>query len=190
MRTIISMLALSVAFSSQAAWTLDSAASSLRFASVKNDTVAEIHNFSKISGSWQDNGQAQITIDVASLDTLVPIRNERMRTQLFEESTFPQISATAQINPALVKDMAVGSNQQLKTELKVTIRDQSQTLNAELAISKLSDGRIVVNTVAPILVNAVNFKLEGGVAKLKDLAKLQRIELVVPVTFLVTLNKN
>lgn len=120
----------------------------------------------------------------------MPIRNERMRTQLFEESTFPQISATAQINPALVKDMAVGSNQQLKTELKVTIRDQSQTLNAELAISKLSDGRIVVNTVAPILVNAVNFKLEGGVAKLKDLAKLQRIELVVPVTFLVTLNKN
>jgi len=190
MRTIISLLAVGMAFSSQAAWTLDDNASALRFATVKNDTVAETHKFTKISGSWQDDGLAKITIDVASLDTLVPIRNERMLSHLFENTKYPEITATAQINPQLVKDMAVGSNQQIKTELNVTIREQKQTVVTELAISKLTDGRIVVSTVAPVLVNAVNYKLDAGVTKLKEIAKLQRIEMIVPVTFQVTLNKN
>lgn len=190
MRTMISMLALGMAFSTQAAWTLDGSASSLRFATVKNDTVAETHKFTKISGNWQDDGQAKISIEVASLDTLVPIRNERMLTHLFDSEKYPVITAVAQIKPELIKDMAVGSNQQLKTDLTVTIREQSQTFTTELAVSKLTDGRIVVSTVAPVLVNAVNYKMDTGVAKLKEIAKLQRIEMIVPVTFQVTLNKN
>jgi polyisoprenoid-binding protein YceI len=190
MRTFMSVLALSMTFSSQAAWTLDSAASSLRFASVKNDIVAETHRFNKISGSWQDNGQATVIIDVASLDTLIPIRNERMLTHLFEATKYPRIEANAQINAELVKNMAVGSASQFKTDLTVTIRDQKQTFNTELSVSKLTDGRIVVGTVAPILVNAASFKLDAGLTTLKDIAKLNSIEFVVPVTFNVTLNKN
>lgn len=190
MRTMISMLALGMAFSAQAAWTLDNSASALRFATVKNDTVAETHKFTKITGNWQDDGQAKISIDVASLDTLVPIRNERMLAHLFESAKYAEITATANIKPQLVQDMAVGSNHQLKTDLTVTIREQSQTFATELSVSKLTDGRIVVSTVAPILVNAVNYQLDAGVEKLKDIAKLQRIEMIVPVTFQVTLNKN
>lgn len=190
MRTIISVLALSMAFSSQAAWNLDSAASSLRFATVKNDTVAETHKLTKITGNWQDDGKVTVAIEVSTLDTLVPIRNERMLTHLFEAAKYPQIHADAEVKPELIQTMAVGSHQLLKTDLTVTIRDQKQTINAELSVSKLTDGRIVVGTIAPVLVNAKSFQLDGGIAKLKDLAKLQSIDLVVPVTFEVTLNKN
>jgi hypothetical protein len=113
-----------------------------------------------------------------------------MLAHLFESAKYAEITATANIKPQLVQDMAVGSNQQLKTDLTVTIREQSQTFATELSVSKLTDGRIVVSTVAPVLVNAVNYQLDAGVAKLKDIAKLQRIEMIVPVTFQVTLNKN
>ncbi len=190
MRTLIAGLTLSMAFSAQAAWTLDNQASALRFVTVKNDIVAETHRFTTLQGSWQDNGQFSASIDVASLDTIVPIRNERMLTHLFENTKFPSLTATTTVKPEIVSAMPVGGYQVLKTDLTVTIRDQSQTLAAEVAISKLASGRIVVSTVAPILVNATSFKLEQGVATLKDIAKLQRIELIVPVTFQISLNKN
>ena len=58
-------------------WTLDGEASKLAFGSVKKDAVGESHHFSGLSGGVAD-GIATISVDLASLETWIDIRNERM----------------------------------------------------------------------------------------------------------------
>ncbi len=189
MRYPLILSSLLVAMNCQAAWTLDPAQSTLRFVSVKNEVVAETHRLSNITGQWAADGKVAVTIPVATLDTMIPIRNERMLQYLFAQPQFPTITATTTIKPADIDKLSVGSTQIIKTDLQVTIKDISQTLSAEIAVSKTSDKHLVVHTVSPVLVNALNFKLDTGINQLKDIAKLQRIDLIVPVTFQVTLQK-
>ena len=62
---------------------------------------------------------------------------------------------------------------------KVTILDELSNWKK----IKLADGKIQASTTAPVLVNAASFKLDTGVRKLQDIAKLNDISLMVPVTF-------
>lgn len=189
MRAIPLFAALMMSFASHAQWQLDSSQSTLRFATVKNATVAETHSFKTLSGRWTDDGVVSINIDVNSVDTLVPIRNERMLEHLFQVGKFPQITASTTLAPALVANLAVGATSVQKVDLQLTLLDQTQTLPVHLQLVKLADNKVLAYTVSPVLVNAVNFKLDGGVAKLQEIAKLKSIDVIVPTTFSVVFRR-
>ena len=183
MRLLLAALALSTTFASQAAWQLEPAQSQLRFVSVKNGTVAEVHKFSQLSGNWADDGKVLVQIPVTTLDTLIPIRNERMLEHVFNAKNFPTISASTQIEPKLLSDLTVGASMQHQTELSLTLLDKTQSLPVQLTLTKLSNTKIQASTTAPVLVNSPAFQLDAGVRKLQDIAKLNDISLLVPVTF-------
>jgi len=183
MRLLLAAVALSTTFASHAAWQLDPAQSQLRFVSVKNGVVAEVHKFTQLSGSWADDGKVSVQIPVATLDTLIPIRNERMLEHVLKANTFPNINATTTIAPKLLADLMVGASMQHSAELSLTLLDQTQTLPVQLTLTKLADGKVQASTTAPVLVNSASFKLETGVRKLQEIAKLNDISLLIPVTF-------
>ena len=74
----ISLLAAS-AFTAAAAWTLDPVSSSLKYQSVKKNTVVETNKIRNLSGTIQPDGAASVSIDLNSVDTGVDIRDTRMR---------------------------------------------------------------------------------------------------------------
>lgn len=178
------MLALALAAGSvQAAWQLDAQQSSLHFVTVKNDVVAETHSFKQLQGQWADNGQFSVEIPVQGLDTLIPIRNERMLEHLFNAKQFPAIKATGALDTAKITALKTDAVHQEKVELNLTLLDQTQKVTVDLSVVKLADNRVLAYTKTPVLVKATDFKLDGGVKKLQEIAKLNRIELVVPVSF-------
>lgn len=183
MRIILAVAALATSFVNQAAWQLEPAQSQLRFVSVKNGTVAEVHKFTQLSGSWADDGKVEVQIPVTTLDTMIPIRNERMLEHVLNAKQFPQISASALIEPKLLADLAVGTSMQHQTELTLTLLDNSQRLPVQLTLTKLTNTKIQATTTAPVLVNSAAFRLDTGVRKLQEIAKLNDISLLVPVTF-------
>ncbi len=189
MRMFSVVAALAMSFSSHAQWQMDNTQSSLRFVTVKNSMVAETHSFKTLSGQWADDGSITIAIDVKSLDTLVPIRNERMLEHLFQAAKFPSISAKAKLDPSLVANLAIGATVQQKLDLHVTIAEQSQTVLADVKLVKLADNKVLAFTQSPVVLNAAHFKLDAGVAKLQDIAKLKSIELLVPTTFSVVFQR-
>jgi polyisoprenoid-binding protein YceI len=189
MRLLVAALGLAVAFTTQANWQLDPANSQLRFVSVKNSVVAEVHSLKQLSGQWANDGKVSISIPVASVDTLIPIRNERMLEHVFQAAKFPNITATTRIEPKLLADLMVGGSMQHNTELALTLLDQTQTLPVQLTLTKLADGKIQASTLAPVMVNSASFKLDAGVKTLQELAKLNDISLLVPVTFSVEFNR-
>jgi len=189
MRLLFAVAAFATALSSQAAWQLDPAQSQLRFVSVKNGVVAEVHQFRQLSGSWANDGQVTVQIPVASIDTLIPIRNERMLEHVLNAKTFPTIQASATIAPKLLSDLMIGASMQHSTELSLTLLDQTQTLPVQLTLTKLAEGKIQASTTAPVIVNSASFKLETGVRKLQEIAQLNDISLLVPVTFVVEFSR-
>lgn len=188
MKKLILALALT-AGAAHAGWQLDAAHSSLNFVSVKNDVVAETHSFQQLQGQWADDGSFSVEIPAQSLDTLIPIRNERMLEHLFKAKDFPLISAKGKLEPSVVKNLKTGAVSQQQVALSLTIAGQTQSVNTSIELVKLTDQQILAYTKAPVLIKAADFKLDAGVKQLQDIAKLNRIEMVVPVTFSVQFRK-
>ena len=57
-------------------WTLDPDASRLRFASVKNDRVAEDNGFTALSGQITPDGEIRLAVDLETVETGIDIRND------------------------------------------------------------------------------------------------------------------
>jgi hypothetical protein len=61
------------------------------------------------------------------------------------------------------------------------LHGQTVTKDAQLSVS-VTDQGVSAATTQPILLNAAEFGLEGGVAALQDIAGLNAISRVIPVT--------
>ena len=176
------LLIASAAASAQ--WTLNNEASTLSFVTVKADHVAEVHTFDELSGTIQEDGSVSIEIALASVNTLVPIRNERMQSMLFETELFPRGTITARINSGRLAKMAPGSSEEMGIDFTLELRDQSQTYNATVLVSRQEAG-LMATTLKPIVVNAESFDLVAGVEALREVAGLPSISRAVPVSFTV-----
>lgn len=165
-----------------AQWELDSASSSLNFISIKNNAIAETHRFDSMVGYVSDQGNAQITVNLDSVETLVPIRNERMREMLFETAGFPTASASAAIDPAILEAVSEGGSISAELPIALSLHGIEQNLTAAVLVIGEAGGLRVV-TRRPVLISAADFGLEPGVEALRKVAGLTSISTAVPVSF-------
>ncbi|PTB84854.1 YceI family protein, partial [Pseudidiomarina aestuarii] len=80
--SLSALLSMGIATAHADTWRINADSSVLNFVSVKNETVAETHRFTDLSGAVTD-GKLEVSIPVASIDTQIPIRNERMLKHIF-----------------------------------------------------------------------------------------------------------
>lgn len=182
------LLALIVAGSfagvAQAHWSLDNDASSLSFVTVKAEHVAEVHTFDSLSGTIGDSGDVEITIELASVNTMIPIRNERMQEMLFETNLFPEATITGNINLEALTAMDAGASIARQIDFELSLHGQSVDLAADVQITRSAEG-VVVSTLKPIVVMSDAFALTAGVEALREVAGLPSISRAVPVSFTV-----
>ena len=192
--SVLRLLACSVllpaAFSAQAQWQLDNDASTLSFVTIKADHVGEVHTFDLLTGEIDDEGNAEITIELISINTLIPIRDERMQNLLFETSLFPEANLTAQLDIDQFAELAVGRSAQATISFDLSMRDQSNTYQAEVLVTRLADNGIQVSTLKPVIVVANSFDLVSGVEALREVAGLPSISNAVPVNFTVVFHNS
>ena len=181
---LISSGLLIVSATASAQWTLSNEASTLSFVTVKADHVAEVHTFDELSGAIGEDGSVSIEIALASVNTLVPIRNERMQSMLFETGLFPRATITSQINSDGLANMAIGSSEEIGLDFTLELHNQSQIYNATVLVSRQEAG-LIATTLKPIIVNAESFDLVAGVEALREVAGLPSISRAVPVSFTV-----
>lgn len=180
---LFAVLSLSVfGNSALAQWSLDNADSTLSFVTIKADHVAEVHTFDTLSGSVSNSGQVDITIELASVNTLIPIRNERMQAMLFETGMFPRGSISASVDAAAISGLAVGASLTQNIEFSLDLHGQAKTYTADVEIVRVADG-ISVSTIKPVIVMAADHGLVSGVEALREVAGLPSISQAVPVTF-------
>lgn len=169
--------------SAMADWQLDNADSQLNFLSTKKAQITETHSFKQLSGTITDLGKVSVEIDLTSVDTLIPIRNERMQEFLFEVNQFAKATISAQLEPSFLKTLESGTVTNLDLNAELSLHGETKPLALSIVVFKDKAGNITAVSRKPVIINSADFKLVDGVNKLQELAGLPSITYAVPVTF-------
>ena len=164
-------------------WALDPAGSRLSYVSIKAGEVAEANRFDTLAGSVAADGTATLEIDLASVNTGVDIRNERMREIFFGVAEFPKANITAKLDPAAFAGLAVGQSLTRPLKANVTIKGASSDVETEVLVTRVAENRVTVVPTAPVIVSTDMFGLTDELGELRALAQLPSITPAVPVTF-------
>lgn len=183
----ITALSAMVSVNCAANWQVTSTDSRVSFVSVKKGEIGEVHHFKQLEGTLNDKGEFELKIPLASVSTGIEIRDERMQTLLFDVAQFPTLSLMAQVDAKAVDALAVGDTKQFDIDGKISLHGKEQSKTFSVLVAKLSDKKLFVSSLQPVVVNANEFALTAGIDKLREIAGLTSISTAVPVSFVLTL---
>jgi polyisoprenoid-binding protein YceI len=169
-----------------AGWTLDPERSAVTYVTIKSTNIPENNQFKEMRGQIDATGQAVVTLMLDSVETLVPIRNERMREILFDTANYKEAELKARIDPKALESLAVGQIQRIAAEGQLSLHGQSQTLTLSMMVGRLDANTLMVASTEPLLIEASKFGLSANLEKLREIAGLPSISEAVPVVFVVT----
>lgn len=177
-------LALLIALPANAEWALDYDASRINFVTTKANAAAEVHTFDIVDGDILDNGNVAITIDLDSVNTAIEIRDERMRTMLFDTETYPTATLVGIVDVDAVEALGVGESSNMSLESQLMLHGTQLSVTLDLNVARLSENRVLVSSRKPVIINAGQVGLAAGVEALREIAGLPSISPAVPVSFL------
>ncbi|MEH6397064.1 YceI family protein [Pseudoalteromonas sp.] len=185
----LSLSSLLLAPIANAAWHVNNDQSKVSFISIKSNSIAETHYFKTVSGGLSDEGQFKVEIDLASVETMIPIRNERMTNLLFETAKFPKAIITADLTKRL-QAIAPGQHLLKGISAELDFHGNKKAIKFDVLANMSPMGDITISSLSPIIINASDFAVTEGIAQLQKLAGLPSIATAVPVDFSLTLNKD
>ena len=171
------------ATAAQAQWTLDPAASTLSFASIKAGSVGETHRFTELAGTVEQDGAVTITVSLDSVETMIDIRDERMRKYLFETAKFPTATITAELDMKALGKLKVGDTTNMDLPVKLELHGQASHVHTMVAVARLARDRVLVTSRDLVMIDASGYGFDQGLQKLMELAGLPSISAAVPVSF-------
>lgn len=186
MRILTLLLAGCLSMPAFADWQLDNDNSRLSFISTKKSDIAEVHHFQQLTGKLTSTGEITFNINLASVDTLIPIRNQRMQEFLFETGSFPEATFTGEFDSKKLAGLKVGQQVLVSAKGELSLHGKKQSMIAELMVAKLAGHNLMVASYKPLVLNAQQYELAQGVNKLREIANLPTISNAVPVSFVLT----
>jgi len=172
----------------QADWQLNNDKSKVSFVSIKNSSIAEVHYFNAVSGSLSEQGNFKINIDLASVETMIPIRNQRMTEFVFETVKYPKASLHADLSKQLPQ-LKAGQHTLKEVSAELNFHGEQKQISTDVLVNVSQDGDITVSSLSPLIINAADFSVTEGIATLQKLAGLSAIATAVPVSYSLTLEK-
>ena len=176
--------------SADVGWTLSPTESRVSFVSVKQGATGEVHHFTEAEGAVSEQGNVSLSIDTASVETWIDVRNERMVDYLFQSAVFPTATLSMKIEMDELNEMEAGETRQITVTGSLSLVGQSGDIEAELLVSRLAEDKVLVATLQPVVVQAEAFDLIAGIETLRELAELSSISAAVPVSALLVFVKN
>jgi outer membrane protein OmpA-like peptidoglycan-associated protein/polyisoprenoid-binding protein YceI len=177
--------AVSLAGQAQAAqtWTIDPAASTLTYQSVKKNSIVETNTIRNFSGTITPEGDVSITVDLNSIDTGIDLRNVRMRFLFFETFKYPTATITAKVDPSAFADLAAKRRMVATLPFKFDLHGVVKDLQADVVVTMISDSSVSVASRTPLAIKVDDFGLLPNVEKLQQAANVTNILPTASVSF-------
>ncbi len=163
-------------------WSLSSGESKVSFGSIKKGTIGEVHHFGEVSGEVAADGAVKIEIDVASVETWIDIRNERMLKWVFDSVNFPKAVISTQLDMSKLQALKPGETLSMDVTATLSLAGQSSDIDASLFVARLSDGKVLVTSDELLMLDTADFNLTEGVEKLRQAAELSSIAQAAPIS--------
>lgn len=190
MRRIAAILALSLTpfMAGADSWSLSGDESKVAFGSVKKDKVGEVHHFKSISGGVGADGAAKIEIDLASVETWIDIRNERMGEHVFKG--MGTATLTADVDLSALEALPVGGTTSDEVSGVLTLGGASVDLEVAIFVARIAEDKALITTDEMIMIQTEEMGVNDGITKLMEIAKLPSITRTVPVTFRLVMTRD
>lgn len=175
--------------SALADWNLDSNNSKLSYGTIKNGFIGESNTFKTISGTIEDNGHININIDLASVDTKLELRDQRMRDIFFKIAENANAKLTGDMNLEAHHDQQIGTSRVIEATIALELVGQKVDMDVMLLVTRLAENKVMVTPHDVIFVDVEDFELAGAIETLRELAGLETIATVAPMSFYLTFEK-
>ena len=164
-------------------WSLVNEESKLNFISTKASNIEEVHTFKTLSGNVNENGKAMFKVNLGSVETLIPIRNERMENLLFETQIYPTAVFRLEVDLEKILSLEEGKSLAEKYRGKLELKGKQFPLELNIITTRLNSQSFSVASFEPLLLNDDRLGLSEGIESLRAIVGLPSISKSVPVTF-------
>ncbi|MEL7429121.1 MAG: YceI family protein [Pseudomonadota bacterium] len=181
LKTLVFTASLLAAAPAFAEWKSVDDMSRVAFGSIKGDVTGEVHHFNRVSGTVSDDGKLSIAIDLASVETNIDIRNERMAAHVFDGG---KASATlsGQIDMDEINALKPGDSKVVEVFTTLAFAGSENDIDARMLVVRLDEDRVLVTTEDFIMISTEDLGIEAGIDTLMQLANLSGITRVTPVS--------
>lgn len=153
-------------------WVLDPSQSNLKFQSIKytaeHKMKVESNSFATFDAVIDPDGDATVTVALDSVDTLVDLRNVRMRFLFFETFLYPTATVRTRLTPEMIADLRDRRRQTLSLPLTLDLHGVQSQIEAPVTVTLLGEDRISVASAQPISIAVADFGLAENVTKLEN----------------------
>lgn len=163
-------------------WNLLADESKINYVSIKNNNLMENNSFKILEGSVNLDGSAEFLINLNSVNTDNDIRDERLRKILFKTETYPIAKVTSLINLFDYEKLSVGSSIIKNYNFTITFQGLTRSFEAKMEIFRLGTNKVLVKNIDPVIIDGSDYGLHTEFKQLQQLAGLDSIVPVVPVT--------
>ncbi|MEL6574097.1 MAG: YceI family protein [Pseudomonadota bacterium] len=179
-------LAFTATLAAAETWTLNGSNSVISFGSVKNNYNGEAHTFSDLTGTVTEDGTAKVEIGLASVQTNIDIRNERMIEHVFKKAATATLNA--QVDMTAFNSLAVGESTVTEIEGDVSLLGVDAPVWMDVFVMRLDEETVMVTTNSMMFVSTEDLGVDAGIDTLQELASLDGITRTTPVTFRLMFN--
>lgn len=184
-KMILSAVLLSSSWAQAAQWVSNDNAITFLTTKVnqENASITEQSSFQNSQARLDESGNFILEIDLNSVQTNVEIRDERLRDWVFQTDKFAQAKVSATLDVKALEQLAVGEVLKLQQPLVLDVHGEQVDLQADLAIQKVAEDKLMVSTLSPVIVDTSALDMKDGVAELVKVMALSSIVQQVPVSF-------
>lgn len=184
-KVILSAVLLSSSWAQAAQWVSNDNAITFLTTKVnqENASITEQSSFQNSQARLDESGNFILEIDLNSVQTNVEIRDERLRDWVFQTDKFAQAKVSATLDVKALEQLAVGEVLKLQQPLVLDVHGEQVDLQADLAIQKVAEDKLMVSTLSPVIVDTSAVNMKDGVAELVKVMALSSIVQQVPVSF-------
>jgi OmpA-OmpF porin, OOP family len=149
-------------------WRLNPTASRFYMQTEKAGGVFENHQFTGLTGTVTADGDANVKIDLISVQSGIDVRDVRMRFILFETYKFPEANISAKLDMNALRGVMNGPRIEYPLKLNVNLHGLEKTIDTSVTVSRFSPTGVSVANIKPIVVPADAFGFTAGIAKLSE----------------------
>ena len=184
---VSSLLLASGAVVANSSYVIDNEYSSVNFSVTKKQYIVEPAIFQDVEGMIDNKGNVEIIIDMNSVDSSNPIRDNRLIDMFFQAEFFPATIVRANLDAEILNSKEPVQN--ITLEASVEIFEVEKDITLEVMVVKTGN-TVVVTSLKPIIISGKRFEIP--VDNLNALSKVCggiAISDTVPVNFVLTFNK-
>ena len=122
-------------------------------------------------------------VNLGSVETLIPIRNERMENLLFETQIYPTAVFRLEVDLEKILSLEEGKSLAEKYRGNLELKGKQFPLELNIITTRLNSQSFSVASFEPLHLNADRLGLSEGIESLRAIVGLPSISKSVPVTF-------